>query len=95
MPQPAARVGDSTAFGGALLPPGAPTVLIGGMPAANMTTMHVDVIPGTPAPHPPMPGALPGSPTVLIGGSPAIRMGDVFPCGAAIVVGCMTVMIGP
>lgn len=95
MPQPAARVGDSTAFGGAMLPPGVPTVLIEGRPAANMLTMHTDVIPGTPAPHPPMPGAMPGSPTVLIGGAPAIRMGDVCPCGAPIILGAMTVLIGP
>lgn len=95
MGKPAARVTDSTAYGGVLLPPGVPTVLIGGMPAANMTTMHTDVIPGTPAPHPPMPGAMPGSPTVLIGGMPAIRMGDVCPCGAAIITGAMTVLIGP
>lgn len=95
MPQPAARVGDPTAFGGVLMPPGVPNVLIEGRPAANALTMHVDVIPGTPVPHPPMPGALPGSPTVLIGGAPAVRLGDIYPCGAAIILGAPTVLIGP
>ena len=95
MPQPAARVGDSTGYGGVLLPPGVPTVLIEGRPAANMTTMHIDVVPGTPAPHPPMPGAMPAAATVLIGGAPALRMGDVCPCGAPIVLGALTVLIGP
>lgn len=95
MPQPAARVGDTTAYGGALAPPGVINVLIEGRPAANMLTTHTDVIPGTPAPHPPMPGAAPGALTVLIGGVPALRMGDVCPCGAPIVIGALTVLIGP
>lgn len=97
MPQPAARVGDQVSFGGAFLPPGVPTVLIENRPAANMTTMHVGCpMPPPPAPpHPPMPGAMPGSPTVLIGGAPAIRMGDTCPCGGTIVLGAITVLIGP
>ena len=97
MPQPAARVGDMVSFGGAFIPPGVPTVLIEGRPAANMTTMHVGCpMPPPPAPpHPPMPGAMPGSPAVLIGGAPAIRMGDTCPCGGTIVIGAMTVLIGP
>ena len=61
---PAARVGDtivSTATQGSpvpIIPPGAPTVLIGGMPAA----MIGDPTAGGGAVMPP------GAPTVLIGG---------------------------
>ena len=36
----------------------------------------------------------PGVPTVLIGGMPAARMGDMSGCGAPIVMGCPTVLIG-
>lgn len=101
MPQPAARVGDMTALGGAFMPPGVPTVLIEGRPAANMTTLHAGCptvpTPTGPVPHPPVPGAMPGSPTVLIGGAPALRVGDVCPppCGMPIAVGATTVLIGP
>jgi uncharacterized Zn-binding protein involved in type VI secretion len=31
---------------------------------------------------------------VLIGGMPAARVGDMAACGAPIILGCMTVMIG-
>lgn len=101
MGKPAARVGDTTALGIPLAPPGVPTVLIGGMPAANMMTMHAGCptvpSPGGPVPHPPVFGAMPGSPTVLIGGQPAIRMGDTCPppCGLPIITGAMNVLIGP
>jgi uncharacterized Zn-binding protein involved in type VI secretion len=35
-----------------------------------------------------------GSTTVMIGGRPALRMGDMAGCGAPIVMGAPTVMIG-
>ena len=92
---PAARVGDMHTcpmvtvlvphVGGPILPPGAPTVLIGGMPAARVGDMCVCV-------GPPDVIAL-GSFTVLIGGQPAARMGDLTAHGGAIVVGCPTVLI--
>ncbi|MBT2116975.1 PAAR domain-containing protein [Dyella sp. LX-66] len=85
----AARVTDmivsSATFGAPvpIVPPGAPTVLIGGIPAARLGDgCGVDVI-------------LLGSMTVLIGGLPAARIGD--PSGAGGMVsapGCPTVLIG-
>lgn len=93
---PAARVGDMHTcpmvtgvvphVGGPVLPPGQPTVLIGGMPAARMGDMCTcagppDVI-------------VRGSATVLIGGKPAARMGDNTAHGGLITLGCPTVMIG-
>lgn len=50
MSKPAARIGDMTAHGGAIVV-GCPNVLIGGMPAARVGDMHVcpQVIP-SPAP---------------------------------------------
>jgi uncharacterized Zn-binding protein involved in type VI secretion len=72
--------------GGPILPPGAPTVLIGGMPAATATNMCVCVGP---------PDVITkGSATVMIGGLPAARMGDMTAHGGVIVLGCPTVMIG-
>ena len=89
---PAARVGDPTGHPGVIGPPGVPTVLIAGMPAATVGTMHVCSFP-PPAVHPPTPIAK-GSATVLIGGLPAARVGDLTGCGAPIVVGALTVLIG-
>lgn len=92
---PAARVGDMHVcpmfngpvphVGGPILPPGCPTVLIGGLPAARVSDMCVctgppDVI-------------VMGSTTVLIGGLPAARMGDSTAHGGTIVMGCFTVII--
>jgi uncharacterized Zn-binding protein involved in type VI secretion len=94
--KPAARVGDMHAcpmsdgpkphVGGPILPPGVPTVLIGGVPAATVGTMATcagppDVI-------------VQGSMTVLIGGKPAARMGDMTAHGGTIVVGYPGVLIG-
>ena len=90
---PAARVGDPTGHPGVIGPPGVPTVLIAGMPAATVGTPHICSFP-PPAVHPPTAIAPPGCPTVLIGGMPAARMGDLSACGAPIVVGAPTVMIG-
>jgi uncharacterized Zn-binding protein involved in type VI secretion len=71
--------------GGPISGPGAPTVLIGGLPAARVGDMAVCV-------GPPDVIAM-GSPKVLIGGMPAARMGDSTAHGGVIVLGCFTVMI--
>ena len=89
----AARVGDPTGHPGVIGPPGVPTVLIGGQPAATVGTPHICSFP-PPAVHPPSTILPPGCPTVLIGGMPAARMGDVAGCGAPIVFGAPTVLIG-
>jgi uncharacterized Zn-binding protein involved in type VI secretion len=88
----AARVGDPTAHPGVITGPGAPTVMIGGMPAAVAGDLHTCSFPGTP-PHPPTPFPM-GSTTVMIAGRPALRMGDMSGCGAPIIVGAPTVVIG-
>jgi len=99
MGKPAARQGDSTAHGG-VITVGAPTVLIGGMPAAragDMTSCPMAVPAPTPIPHVGGPITL-GSAGVLICGMPAARMGDQAMCPpmgpAPIVAGCFTVLIG-
>ena len=93
---PAARVTDMHTcpmangpvphVGGPILPPGCPTVLIGGMPAARVGDMATCV-------GPPDVIAL-GSFTVIIGGQPAARVGDMTAHGGVITLGCPTVMIG-
>jgi uncharacterized Zn-binding protein involved in type VI secretion len=92
----AARVGDPHLcpmitvlvphVGGPILPPGCPTVLIGGMPAARVGDMATctgppDVI-------------AKGSTTVLIGSMPAARMLDQTAHGGMIIMGLPTVVIG-
>lgn len=85
----AARVSDvivSTATVGVptpIIPPCAPTVLIGGLPAARLgDSCGADVI-------------ILGSMTVLIGGLPAARIGDATAGGGAVLgPGAFTVMIG-
>ena len=97
--KPAARAGDMHVcpmvtpgvppiphVGGPVLPPGAPTVLIGNMPAARMGDMATCV-------GPPDTIAL-GSATVMICNMPAARMGDMTAHGGNIVIGCPTVLIG-
>jgi len=69
MPQPAARVSDMHTcpmvtgvvphVGGPILPPGCPTVLIGGLPAARMGDQATCV----------------GPPDVIVGGNPAVLIG--------------------
>lgn len=96
MGQPAARITDMHVcpmftgpvphVGGPILPPGAVTVLIGGLPAARVGDMAVcagppDVI-------------AKGSMTVLIAGMQAARMGDSTAHGGVIVLGLPTVLIG-
>ena len=90
---PAARITDPTAHPGQVAPPGMPTVLICGLPAAVATGLHICFMPPPTGPHPPTPFPI-GSVTVLIGGLPALRMGDVSGCGAPIVMGAPTVEIG-
>lgn len=64
---------------------GAPTVLIGGLPAAHMGSPAVCV-------GPPDVVAM-GSPTVIVGGTPAARLGDQCGHGGMIILGCFTVLI--
>jgi uncharacterized Zn-binding protein involved in type VI secretion len=72
--------------GGPILPPCAPQVLIGFLPAARVGDMATCVGP---------PDVIAkGSMTVMIGGQPAARMGDLTSHGGVIVLGCVTVMIG-
>ncbi len=94
--KPAARITDMHVcplltvlvphVGGPILPPGAPTVLIGMLPAARATDMALCV-------GPPDVIAL-GSMTVMISNMPAARMGDMTARGGSIVLGCFTVLIG-
>ena len=94
--QKAARVGDSHTcpqvtgtvphVGGPVMPPGAPTVLIEGKPAARLGELCTCV------------GAFDtianGSTSVLIGGKPAARAGDSTAHGGTILTGSNTVLIG-
>lgn len=95
---PAARLGDLHIcplatpglppiphVGGPILAPGAPNVLVGGMPAARVTDVCLCIGP------PDMIAT--GSAKVMIGGMPAARMGDTTMHGGMIVVGCPTVNI--
>lgn len=96
MGKPAARVGDMHTcpmvdgmkphVGGPILPPGAPTVLIGGSPAAKMGDMCTCAGPPD--------SIILGSATVLIEGKPAARMGDQTAHGGIIIQGFPTVIIG-
>lgn len=99
MSKPAARVGDVHTcpmvtpgtppvphVGGPILPPGAPTVLIAGVPAARVGDRATCVGPPD--------VIVAGSPTVLIAGIPAARMGDPTAHGGVIAAGCLTVLVG-
>src|SRR5436190_1838231 len=72
--------------GGPILPPGAPTVLIGYLPAARVSDMATCVGPPD--------VIVKGSATVVISYMPAARMGDSTAHGGVITLGEMTVMIG-
>ena len=72
--------------GGPILPPCAPTVLIGSLPAARITDKCVCVGP------PDM--IAKGSATVLISKLPAARIADNCGHGGLIVLGCFTVLVG-
>ena len=71
--------------GGPIVAPGAPTVLVGGLPAARISDMVTCVGPPD--------TIVMGAPKVLIGGLPAARMGDSTAHGGTIVLGCFTVII--
>lgn len=83
---PMVNPGPAPHVGGPILPPGAPTVLIGGLPAATVGGMCVCT-------DPPDTIAT-GSGSVLIGGKPAARQGDSTAHGGVIIAGCPTVIIG-
>lgn len=72
--------------GGPILGPGAPTVLVGGLPAAKVGDMAMCVGPPD--------SIIKGSTTVKIMGMPAARMGDKTAHGGTILLGLPTVMIG-
>ena len=72
--------------GGPVMPPGCPTVLIGGLPAARVGDMCICTGPPD--------SIVMGSSTVLIGGMPAARMGDSTAHGGVVVIGSPTVIIG-
>ncbi|MDE1905743.1 MAG: PAAR domain-containing protein [Rhodospirillales bacterium] len=96
MPMPAARLTDMHVcpmvtvlvphVGGPITGPGAPTVLIGGLPAACVGDMATCVGPPD--------TIIKGSATVMIGGKPAARMLDNCAHGGMIVLGCFTVLVG-
>ena len=96
MPMPAARLTDMHVcpmvdvlvphVGGPITGPGAPTVLIGGLPAACVGDMATCVGPPD--------SIIKGSATVMIGGKPAARMLDNCAHGGMIVLGCFTVLVG-
>jgi len=79
-------VGPKPHVGGPILPPGCPTVLIGGLPAACVGDMATCAGPPD--------SIVKGSATVLIGNRPAARIGDSTAHGGVIAAGCPTVMIG-
>ncbi|MBP1150797.1 MULTISPECIES: PAAR domain-containing protein [Methylocaldum] len=96
MSKPAARLtdmhtcpmfdGPKPHVGGPITAPGAPTVLIGSLPAARVGDVVTCVGPPDTIAQ--------GSATVMIGGQPAARMGDMTAHGGVIVVGQPTVLIG-
>jgi uncharacterized Zn-binding protein involved in type VI secretion len=95
MPQPAARLTDMHTcpmftgpvphVGGPISGPGAPTIIIGGLPAACLGDMAVCVGPPD--------DIVMGSPTVLFEGRPAARMGDTTAHGGVIIIGFPQVLI--
>lgn len=72
--------------GGPIVGPGAPTVLVGGLPAARLGDAAICVGPPD--------SIAAGSNTVLIEGLPAARLGDVTAHGGTILTGEPTVLIG-
>lgn len=95
MGQPAARITDMHVcpmltgpvphVGGPIIGPGAPTVLIGKMPAAVMGDMATCVGPPD--------SLILGSPKVLIMKKPAVRMGDSCAHGGTVILGFPMVLI--
>jgi uncharacterized Zn-binding protein involved in type VI secretion len=93
---PAARISDMHVcpmvtgivphVGGPILPPGAITVLIGGLPAARVGDMCVCVGPPD--------SIVTGAFTVLIKGMPAAHLGSMTTHGGSVILGCPTVLVG-
>lgn len=93
---PAARITDETVHGGMIVL-GEFTVLIGGLPAARATDLHVCPMLTVLVPHVGGPIIPPCALTVLIGGLPAARITDMAICVGPpdmIVLGEFTVLIG-
>ena len=94
--QPAARLTDLHTcpmvtgvvphVGGPIAAPGAPTVLIGGLPAARVSDLCTCVGPPD--------SIAKGSTKVFIKGLPAARLGDTTAHGGVIALGCFTVLVG-
>lgn len=94
---PAARLTDMHAcpmvtgvvphVGGPIVAPGAPTVLVGGLPAARLGDSAVCVGPPD--------VIVTGVPTILIVGQQAARLTDSTAHGGVIVAGLPTVLYGP
>lgn len=80
------REGFVPHIGGPIIGPGAPSVLIGGRPAAVMGDTASCI--GRPA------TITTGSATVLIEGRPAARLGDRTAHGGVVTQGAPTVLIG-
>lgn len=72
--------------GGPVIGPAAPTVFIGGLPAATVGTQAFCVGPPD--------TIIKGSQTVYITNLPAARQGDKTAHGGTVVMGCLTVWIG-
>lgn len=72
--------------GGPVLGPGAPTVIIGGMPAARVSDMCTCVGPPDTIAK--------GSATVMTMGMPQARIGDLTAHGGQLVLGFPTVVVG-
>ena len=72
--------------GGPITGPCAPTVLIGGLPAAKVGDMAICVGPPD--------SIVKGSSSVMIMSMPAARVGDTCAHGGSISLGCLTVLIG-
>ena len=72
--------------GGPIAVPGAPTVLVGGLPAAGIGSLCICVGPPD--------SIIKASATVTMGGKPAARMLDSCAHGGMVMLGCLTVMVG-
>lgn len=99
--RPAARIladqvltGHGCTMVAPILGPGAPTVFIGGSPAATMgdaIVPHTIYTGKSCIPHPAIVNT--GSSTVFVGGRPAVRIGDSADFGA-VITGVPNVLIG-
>jgi uncharacterized Zn-binding protein involved in type VI secretion len=90
---PAARLSDKTSHDGVIAGPSNPAVLIEGIPAATVGDLHRCEQPDTLS-HPKESFFNIGSNSVFIAGKPALRVSDRAGCGAEIISGAFTVLIG-